>query len=62
MITETEKNILENGLNQIHFNQSVYEVLAKYGEMERTNNGFKSIDPRTISVRCKKLINQYTNK
>jgi hypothetical protein len=62
MITETEKNILENGLNQIHFNQSVYEVLAKHGEMERTSNGFKSIDPRTISERCKKLINQYLNK
>jgi hypothetical protein len=59
MITETEKNILENGLKQIHFNLSVYEILAKHGEMERTHNGFKSLDPRVISERCKKLIDRY---
>lgn len=37
-------------------NQSCsYKVLAEFGEMERTPNGYKSIDPEAFVLRCKRL-------
>ena len=55
MITETERMILERGLNN-ELNISVYEIMAKYGEMEKTSNGFKNLDARTILDRIKRLL------
>lgn len=35
-----------------------YPILARYGYMERTANGFKAIDPDAFISRCKCLIGE----
>ena len=35
---------------------SAYPVLAKFGLMERTTNGFRSIDPDHLLSRCRELL------
>ena len=35
-----------------------YPILARYGLMERTPNGFKAIDPDAVVRRCSELIDR----
>jgi hypothetical protein len=35
-----------------------YPILARYGLMDRTANGYRSIDPEVIMRRCRELIDR----
>ena len=38
-----------------------YPILARYGYMERTSNGYVAIDPEAIVKRCRELIGKLTS-
>lgn len=48
--------ILGHALDDPRNMPSAYPILADHGLMERTGNGFKSIDPDTIRRRIRDLI------
>lgn len=35
-----------------------YPILARHGMMERTENGYKAIDPEAVDRRCRELIDR----
>lgn len=39
-----------------------YPILARYGLMERTPNGFKAIDPDAVVRRCRELIDRLADE
>jgi len=39
-----------------------YPILARYGLMERTQNGFKAIDPDAVVRRCRELIDRLADE
>jgi len=54
----TEKNQLHVALSDSRQLPVAYPILAKHGLMERTENGFKSIDPEVIARRCRELLDR----
>lgn len=56
-LNHAERISLEIALNG-DFRQlsCAYPVLARYGYMERTTNGFKAIDPESVRNRIKQLL------
>ena len=53
---------LRHGINTSNFSMSQYEILAQYGFMERSPNGFVALDPQVIQRRCKELVKVLENE
>jgi len=49
---------LQQALTDTRAHPIAYPILARYGYMEKTANGYKAIDPETVILRCKALISQ----
>jgi hypothetical protein len=49
-------NRLEFALQDCRNHPTAYPILARFGYMERTANGFKSIDPDAIRNRIREVI------
>ena len=47
---------LQHALESSRNHPSAYETLANFGEMERTDDGYRCIDPEAIENRCRKVI------
>jgi hypothetical protein len=46
---------LAHALADSRHESSAYETLAKFGEMERTANGYRCISAEAVILRCKRL-------
>ena len=62
-ITPLEAGILRNATSgDFRAWPNAYPVLAKYGHMERTGSGYKSIDPESFTRRCNALLEAFAGE
>lgn len=52
----TARRLLSEALDDSRKMPAAYETLAQFGELQRTPNGYKCTDPRTLAVRARRTL------
>lgn len=59
---KNDYNLLHVALGDSRQLSAAYPILARYGLMERTPNGFKAIDPDAVIRRGRELIDRLADE